>query len=291
MDPENKKEELRKKQLIREMTAKIVSDVVTLYQRGAMQDLVQEWPKMPDFQGKIPVFAYRWQGFEDAPGIIQSCRESLKKNLPDNTVLLEITEKTLGQYLILPEHIRPLLAKGSIPEQHLAELIRTMLLYRYGGLWADSTLFLTRSLPPAFFLQEFYALYYEKEPPVLVSDLLLCQKGNPLMGTLLNMLCYYWFQMDRLIDADLLRELTALCYRELPGIRAFLEGVPAAGKPETDVKSVLKRRYRKEQVDALCAEVPFIRLDETEGVKELIVTGEETGYGHLLHTIGKQVEV
>ena len=52
-------------------------DLLPVFKSGRCVDLIQDWPKSPDFYGKIPVFVCWWQGFANAPEIVKICRNSI----------------------------------------------------------------------------------------------------------------------------------------------------------------------------------------------------------------------
>lgn len=86
------------------------------------------------------------QGFENAPDIVKACIRSIIKHMPDWEVKF-IDLSNFSDYMTLPEYILIKYKKGYISNAHFADLIRMELLITYGGIWIDSTVYLTDSLP------------------------------------------------------------------------------------------------------------------------------------------------
>ena len=85
------------------------------------------------------------QGIENAPLVIQSCYQSIKEQLckGNKWKLVVITEKNIVDYVRFPEFIMKKYDSGIITRTHFSDLLRIELLIQYGGLWIDSTVFLT----------------------------------------------------------------------------------------------------------------------------------------------------
>lgn len=87
------------------------------------------------------IFTIWLQGENNAPPLVQACFRSVRKNCPQELVVLD--EKTLRDYITLPDIIWQKRAKGQIKNAHFADICRVELLYEHGGIWLDSTGFAT----------------------------------------------------------------------------------------------------------------------------------------------------
>lgn len=87
---------------------------------------------------------------------MKACWNSQRKNLPEDMELVIITEENYDQYISLPEIILQKVENDGISFVHLSDIIRAILLYKYGGLWLDSTLFVSSPIPEEIFLYTFY---------------------------------------------------------------------------------------------------------------------------------------
>lgn len=92
---------------------------------------------------KQRIWIYWHQGFENAPDLVKLCAESWKVLNPDYEVIL-LDENNLGDYISIPKQFN--LSRKPISLQLYSDFIRLELLTRYGGAWADSTVYCARPL-------------------------------------------------------------------------------------------------------------------------------------------------
>ena len=85
------------------------------------------------------------QGAENMPAIVKRCHNSVKKYYGNDVVLL--TKDNLKDYIQLPDYIEEKYAKGIISHANYSDMVRLMLLAKYGGCWVDSTTYLTAKIP------------------------------------------------------------------------------------------------------------------------------------------------
>ena len=102
------------------------------------------------------IWFYWSDGVKDAPKIVHICLKSIKKYIPNMEIVL-VDKNNVKKYVKLPKHILQKYEKKIICEAHFSDIVRVNLLNKYGGLWLDSTIFLTGALPRDIFKAEFFA--------------------------------------------------------------------------------------------------------------------------------------
>jgi hypothetical protein len=119
---------------------------------------------------QTPVVYQMWyQGMDARPDIVTHCMDSVDRNLSLERVLL--TRENLEHYVAIPGYIYDLAKFGKMRLCHFSDIVRSSLLASQGGLWLDSTIYLSGSVN--FFhttRMDFFAYQY---PPSDVA-------GNPL---------------------------------------------------------------------------------------------------------------
>ena len=88
-----------------------------------------------------------WQGEKAAPDIVKACWQSQWENIPEDAEHIIITKDNYAEYITIPDYIMDRFQNGENMIAHLADFIRACLLYRYGGVWLDSTVLLLDVLP------------------------------------------------------------------------------------------------------------------------------------------------
>ncbi len=99
--------------------------------------------------GRYPRSAWTmwWQGEAAAPDIVKACWNSQRKNLPEGVSLRILTEENFRKYIEIPDYVLDKYRRGLILPAHLSDIVRCCLLYKYGGVWLDSTILLCGPMP------------------------------------------------------------------------------------------------------------------------------------------------
>ncbi|MFC7527715.1 capsular polysaccharide synthesis protein [Actinoplanes sp. GCM10030250] len=87
-----------------------------------------------------PIFMYWAQGFTEAPPVVQACLAALKANNPGSRVH-EITDANVRNYVDVPEDL-------ALDRRHFSDVLRLLLLEKFGGVWVDATCYVTEPLRP-----------------------------------------------------------------------------------------------------------------------------------------------
>ncbi|HDR2892649.1 TPA: capsular polysaccharide synthesis protein [Enterobacter asburiae] len=157
-----------------------------------------------------------FQGLESAPELVKRCIDSVYKHSNSYKVVI-ITEDNFSDYVLLPFNIVEKYNLGLIGKAHFSDLLRCCLLYKYGGVWLDSTMFLIHDLPSCFLSNSFCSLRFTSEECSGVISkgfwttyTLASEKNGYLIGNVMNTLLKYWEKYDSIIDYFLLDYI--FCY-------------------------------------------------------------------------------
>ena len=129
---------------------------------------------------------------KDIPEICQICLKSIKKHYPDAVI---ITEENINQYIEIPDIILKKYKGGIIKPAHFSDYIRMCLLDKYGGLWIDSTCFLTQCVPEKILESGFFVLKDNEKSEF--SNFFIYSDANHYISKIMKMfLEKYWLQED-----------------------------------------------------------------------------------------------
>lgn len=87
------------------------------------------------------IFLYWNTGINNAPYVVKTCVESIKY-YSNSYDLIVINDSNIAKYVELPEFT----FQKNFPIQLKADILRTLLLHKYGGVWTDATLMLNKPL-------------------------------------------------------------------------------------------------------------------------------------------------
>ncbi len=108
----------------------------------------------------MPSWVCWWQGLDQAPELVKICVNSIRKNAGGHKVII-LTEDNYKDYVDMPSWVEEKREKGIISRTHYSDILRLMLLAKYGGVWLDSTFFCTNDQIKKYFE---YPLWSIKRP-------------------------------------------------------------------------------------------------------------------------------
>lgn len=138
-----------------------------------------------------------FQGWKNAPVVSLKCLETWKENNPGWNII-ELDEQNLSQYINLDEFI-PDIKKKNISLTALSDIIRIDLLKKYGGVWADSTVFCHKPLDDWLFqqLNEGFFAFNKPGPDRLLSSwFLAAHENNYLISKWHDKVKDYWLSRN-----------------------------------------------------------------------------------------------
>jgi hypothetical protein len=127
------------------------------------------------------IYIFWLQGFDKAPDIVTWCVQSWKYYNPDwKFVFLDY--KNLKQYVNLEEYI-PDINKKEINNTALSDIIRVLLLKKYGGVWTDATTFCNKPLSAWLlpYIKEGFFAFKNPTPDIILSSWFLYSDKNSYM--------------------------------------------------------------------------------------------------------------
>lgn len=144
------------------------------------------------------IYILWFQKFDNAPEVVNRCVQSWKHYNPDWNILL-LDDLNLNTYIQLNTY--------DINKTALSDIVRILLLKKYGGLWVDATTFCNKSLDtwlPDYIKEGFFA--FDKPGPdrLLSTWFIYAEKNNYIIDKWYNSTLiyyklnntphtYYWF--------------------------------------------------------------------------------------------------
>ena len=246
-------------------------------------------PSIEQSNNDIPaIWTMWWQGTENLPDIVKICYSSFRKYSGTHPVKI-LTSQNFREYVDLPGYIFDRVNSGAITITHLSDIMRFYLLYHYGGLWLDSTIYITDGIPDAVFESEYYTVKRHPTPRnrSVAQDrwanfLVAAKKGSVLCGFVLDFFLEYWRTQDRFIDYFLLDYVINIAYDELPECRKILDSVPYVDYDLYLLENIMNREYSPEEWEALKNSTHFSKLAWRKPGRKTTLSGRQTIFAHLL---------
>ena len=143
------------------------------------------------------IWIYWHQGWDLAPEIALKCKSSWIQNNPGWEVRV-LSRDTLGEYIYLEEEV-PGIESKEISLASLSDIIRILLLEKYGGIWADSTLLCRVPLDEwitHFDKHDFIAFDRPAKDRMIASWFLVTREENYIVKKWLAKILEYWNDRD-----------------------------------------------------------------------------------------------
>lgn len=269
----NSKEEYIRKLLRKSIPQTLAQD----YSTFSIVDTNMNWQPI--------IWVYWWDGFENAPQIVQVCLTSiLRENSNINIICLD--KNNVFDYIQMPDDIIEKHEQGTIGRAHFSDIIRLSLLTQYGGLWMDATLLCVKSLPEQIWSADFYSCRQGLYDPIQPSHLrwagwLLGGKpGFPLFSFSRDALIEYWRKYDQVVDYLLMDYVFDLAYETIPDVKSAVDSLEISNRQTDELMASINQPYNKSFFDN---ETYIYKLSYRFGKpKPETDTGEMTFYGYLL---------
>ena len=239
---------------------------------------------------KVPVWVCWWQGEAAMPPIVRACVEKLRRSLPDNAQLHLITWDNVKEYIALPQHVLHKNQDGIIGLAHLSDVLRFGLLSIYGGLWIDSTVYMSKAIPSLWFDSLFYTQKFSHwiDCPQEACRGLWCgffiggAANNTIFVFLYEALCRWWSKHNRAIDYVLFDYILWAGYCGVPTIRATIDGVAPNNPNIWLLAKHLNDAYEPEAYQKMMESNGFFKLSYKGKLEETTADGKKTVYRHIL---------
>lgn len=200
------------------------------------------------------IWVYWAQGFESAPPIIQACLKQLKA-MAGTREVIELTNQNYTEYVTIPKYIIKKVESGAISLTHFSDILRLTLLAEHGGIWVDSTIWVSQK--DAFKDFENYSFYTIKSGDVDTPCIskgrwsafcLASGKNNVGLSLMQRFLHSYWKKEESLIAYLLIDYLIAMIYEECVDFRKMVDAVPVNNQQRFVLMRSLAKEYDANKV-------------------------------------------
>ena len=170
------------------------------------------------------IWIFWWQGEKKMPLIVKKCYESVKSNAKDHKVVL-IDKNNLNNYVDFPQFIYDRIETGNITITHFSDILREKLLYMYGGIWMDATIFMTDPFPDSLYNNTYYTLNGAFKNWKWSGFFQASSKDNMFPKQIYKLFELYWKEHNELITYLLIDCFFELAYENNNKIKQMIDGL------------------------------------------------------------------
>lgn len=239
-----------------------------------------------NIDGKNKCWIMWWQGESVAPEIVKKCIESIRKNVTNYEVVV-LTNENIQNYVVLPERIWKMFNDKKIMFAHFSDIVRTYLLYFYGGLWIDATCFLTDKIPEAILQSD---VFFFKDTIASVTFLPISnwfiyskKSNNYVLEKILYGLLFYWYNNNTVCDYFIYHALFRYYVEKDSKFKALIERMPYYCNAEPHVlQKCLFESFNQEKWDLIISSsfchkltYKFTHVEKNTFLNYVLLKGEE----------------
>lgn len=218
-----------------------------------------------------------WQGRDNAPLIVKRCLQSIEANFQDGTLIV-LDKNNYKNYVQLPTHIMEKFEKGIITITHFSDILRFNLLSQHGGMWIDSTVYVSRPIPMNIFDSDFYTIHQIGDSENNISEfkwtafLLGGKKENSIFSKMCSLFDAYWTDHNDLLCYFLIDYFMYMIYTSNQKEQDLIDNVCVYEGDIFQLNNLLYTDYYAE-----INQIPlFNKLSWKENYPSYTVNGKET---------------
>lgn len=243
---------------------------------------------LPDEMETAPVWVCWLQGEDAMPELNRVCVDSIRTHAGTHPVVF-LDRRNIPSYVEVPDCIESAYAAGKILPAIYTDYVRCALLARYGGVWLDSTVLLTKPLDGEWFSRPFMSVRQDNPDNDSVSRYrwatfcLGSVPGSSFFGAVETLFRRYFARKDRNADYLMIDYFFDLLYRENAGAAALVDRVPVSNPDLHTLRGMLNEPYDPAGMAALTENTSLFKLTYKMDLQETR-EGALTYWGFLKRT-------
>lgn len=170
------------------------------------------------------------QGSDNAPDLVKCCLKTVYRYAAVNGYnLVKLSESNLSDYVSIPSFIIDKWKAGKIGNANFSDICRISLLAQWGGVWIDSTAYLTDPIEPEILEADFFVFqssFLDLSATKISNWFIACKyPGNGLAMSIRDSLINYWKHNDQLNDYFIFHLIVAQLMTK-PELKSEFERIP-----------------------------------------------------------------
>ncbi len=157
------------------------------------------------------------QGKENAPAEVKKCIASIYKRFEKSSIIF-IDQFNYKDYIDIPDYIEKKWENGIIPNALFSDIIRTLLLIEYGGLWIDATTMLLDDIPKYVYKNDFFMFDMRGEDDILIYNnwFIYSKKDCHIFKYERDFLFEYWKKESKVREYFIWHLFMRMIYEKFP---------------------------------------------------------------------------
>lgn len=266
---------------------KLIHNTKLRYLQNQYGDMVDRYAKMEEVPKKKPnptIWTMWWQGYDNMPPVVKACFHSLQRHVSSNVKIVLLTKDNYSDYVQTPKYILDKVEKKYITLTHLSDIIRMACIAEHGGIWLDSTIYVTQDIPDDIFTRDFFSLS-STDKGDNVSRGMWCSfaigGGSVVFDFMKDLFYTIWKTHNTFIDYFTIDYGLRIFYEKSPAFRQVVNKYAIFTGQLFALGDKLNEAYDPKVMDDIVACTMFSKLS-WKWLLETFVNGKQTFYGHII---------
>lgn len=263
---------------------KIVTNIIEKYKNTS----ISESARIPD---DYIIWYFWWQGKQAMPQIIKECYNSIERNRQGHKICF-IDKSNYKEYVDIPDYILEKFERGVISTSHFSDIIRLLLLSKYGGWWIDAAMYVIKpyKLTGCLFMPAFQTGIKSLCQGRWCFGCFASAPGFKLVDYMIESLFEYWRLYDTPITYLLFDGFMRIAYEEFPDVAQKIDLFPKCSPYLHSARYTFNQEVNWEHFGKIINENYFLSLTWRNPFNERTDKGQYTYYGALISMEGNEHE-
>lgn len=237
---------------------------------------------------KERIWFYWAQGTESMPEVVRMCYNYLVyNNSRDNREVVLLTQENVEDYIKFPQYITQTLSEGRMTLTQYSEILRMALLYEYGGMWLDSTVFVPKPIDKECFDIKYwshkstdYNWFNVVRGRWSLSIWNADMPHEELFKKMMSGMLLYWKKEKYLIDYMWMDYFLDIIYNSYPEIKKDIDSVPYNNPMTNKFFRYAKNIFVESEYIGILSNNNFFKMTYKHQLPKK-VNGQDTVYGYI----------
>lgn len=266
-------------------------DWIIDYLEDILSDVIEKYKdnnNIGEYTDNAPIWVCWWTGIETAPALVKQCINSIYNNSNGHLVNF-ITKDNYQDYLDIPDYIIEKVNSKKMCLANFSDYLRFALMAKYGGLWIDATIYVSKDLPENYFANPVFSCKSETTNCNYISRyrwtsfLFYTWKNNTLSNFFKDCFEEYWKSHDVAIDYLLVDYIINSAYNNNIIIRNIIDKIPINNVHRDDLQAAMNNALPATEFNSIIKDDTILyKLSWRETYKEINSEGKDTVYKHFL---------
>ena len=241
-----------------------------------------------------PVWLCWLQGESTMPDVVRACYKQLRSMVAQNRKVILITWDNLKEYADIPDYIINKVKQGIITYIHFSDIIRFTLLAEHGGLWIDSTVYVTSPIPESTYKKTYFSVRTEHGAETeykydgVNRGLWKCfiigaVPKSIWLSCARDIIFEYWRRNDFFIDYFVVDYILLLIYDKIGNVRCRVNSCVELATHIYAIEKMANEPFNASRYAELCENCRWYKLSYKMDFKTATPDGKITYYGHMVN--------